>query len=637
MNPPDPKARTGPGRHEGQERTMQSSSPSSLPPSISTQTKPHAHSRRSFRKGKNIPNRENINLLASNNSPGAAQHPPNLLSPTERTNDRNWNKPSNESNLMDQELEQPKGEQLNTHFPPSIPISAQTHPASVRLAIRLNQEQHNRSEQPPHQPLSTSGRLRHTTPTRGGSSLIMRQIVAVEQMQEGARSILEATPEYMFQLNSLVANLDSLRQAGYVLNPLSMEDLELKKRCSGCGMSMGKYLRSQERRQRKEKRKNSMDRPSKSDLDANKEKTLSQKEKVDGKCKNDDDTKQTPKTKVFRCKFHPGTPTWNRNKKIWSCCGQPIASDPCGGAEQHHVRFYRAGDMTRLWQFHPTPRQPIMHTPDIRAAVAIDCEMGQAASGDSELIRITLIDYFSSAVLIDSLVYPSVKMEHYRTRFSGVSRRDMEAAKRAGSCIMGRDNARFAVWRYVGPETVVVGHSAHNDLESLRWIHTAVVDTYIIEDLLEKKKNCESKKDADKTKDGKVPVEADELLLLAGESAGNEHEHEHEHELHEGEESEEVKGSTVQKESSNPKAKPDDAPGKAEQEPRKKRNKGSGSLSLKTLARVRLGRDIQNADKKGHDSLEDALAARDLAHWHIANGERAELDKGKEGQLSFRK
>lgn len=80
---------------------------------------------------------------------------------------------------------------------------------------------------------------------------------------------------------------------------------------------MAKYLRSQERRQRKEKRKNSIDRPSKSDHDANKEKTLSQQEKVDGNCKNDDDTKQKPKTKVFRCKFHPGTPTWNRNKKVF--------------------------------------------------------------------------------------------------------------------------------------------------------------------------------------------------------------------------------------------------------------------------------------------------------------------------------
>ena len=50
-----------------------------------------------------------------------------------------------------------------------------------------------------------------------------------------------------------------------------------------------------------------------------------------------------------------------------------------------------------------------------------------------------------------------------------------------------------------------------------------------------------------------------------------------------------------------------------EQTPRKGR-KGSGALLLKTLAMVRLGREIQASGKKGHDSLEDVLAARDLAH-----------------------
>jgi hypothetical protein len=52
--------------------------------------------------------------------------------------------------------------------------------------------------------------------------------------------------------------------------------------------------------------------------------------------------------------------------------------------------------------------------------------------------------------------------------------------------------------------------------------------------------------------------------------------------------------------------------------PRKK-SKGSGNLSLKTLALTKLGREIQNAGKAGHDSFEDALAARDLVHWHICN------------------
>lgn len=113
--------------------------------------------------------------------------------------------------------------------------------------------------------------------------------------------------------------------------------------------------------------------------------------------------------------------------------------------------------------------------------MAIDCEMGTAKSGDSELIRVTLIDYFSSEVLVDKLVYPDVAMEHYNTRFSGVTRRDMENARVRRQCLMGKKRAREMVWRFVGPHTVVVGHSAHNDLTAMRWIHTVVVDTLLLE------------------------------------------------------------------------------------------------------------------------------------------------------------
>jgi DNA polymerase III epsilon subunit-like protein len=195
-----------------------------------------------------------------------------------------------------------------------------------------------------------------------------------------------------------------------------------------------------------------------------------------------------------------------------------------------------------------------------RQAVAIDCEMGTAASGDSELIRVTLIDYFSSAVLVDSLVYPDVEMSHYNTRFSGVTKKDIEMARAKGTCFRGRDQARAAVWRFVGPNTVVVGHSAHNDLTAMRWIHSVVVDTYLIE--------FAKAKAAQKIKEAKPPI----VVSI------------------------------------------DTGATPTEQTPRKG-GKGSGALSLKTLAMVRLGREIQA--KKGHDSLEDALAERDLAHYEL--------------------
>lgn len=191
----------------------------------------------------------------------------------------------------------------------------------------------------------------------------------------------------------------------------------------------------------------------------------------------------------------------------------------------------------------------------------------------------TLIDYFSSEVLVDKLVYPDVAMEHYNTRFSGVTRKEMENARALGQCLMGKKRAREAVWKFVGPHTVVVGHSAHNDLTAMRWIHTVVVDTWLLES---EKRAKEVKAKAEAERDGK------EQELSQSQNSTFE-------------DVDEVQETQQHKE--NP----------------KKKVKGSGALSLKTLTRERLRREIQTAGRKGHDSLEDAIATRDLAHWNVNN------------------
>jgi RNA exonuclease 1 len=194
--------------------------------------------------------------------------------------------------------------------------------------------------------------------------------------------------------------------------------------------------------------------------------------------------------------------------------------------------------------------------------------MGTAFDGDSELIRVTVIDYFTCETLIDSLVYPDIPMQHFNTRWSGIRRADMERALQQGQCIMGRDAARQALFEYVGASTIVVGHSAQNDLSALRWIHHRVVDSHMVESAVRK----ETKLREEQEKKEK------------GEEVDN-----------------------------NPKeGEPKDG-----QKKREKRGKGHpDGMSLKALAMKRLGRAIQ-VGKKGHDSLEDALAARDLIHSHL--------------------
>ncbi|EEH41042.2 hypothetical protein PAAG_03328 [Paracoccidioides lutzii Pb01] len=460
------------------------------------------------------------------------------------------------------------------------------------------------------------------------SLLPLRQTVATLEQGIPSPNAIEMTYKYMNVLNSLVAKQDRLGEFGYVLKPLSQSDLERKKKCEKCGKSMAKYLPKDGKPLKAEG-----DKPSNgsgnSDGNPGGAEGESREVKSEVKEKGEENDKNSkPKEKVIRCKFHPGTRLPNKLVKKRSCCGKQMWEKPCDGAEYHHAHHYSPGELAHHWTFYPTPQMPC-HSPDIRTAVAIDCEMGQGASGDSELIRITLVDYFSSAILINNLVYPSVKMEHFRTKFSGVRREDIETAKKRGTCIMGRDNARLAVWRYVGPSTVVVGHSAKYDLESLRWIHHNIVDTYMIEALIQKEIEKEyNKKQCASVKDGQVNAEKDSTasdglsspspcpaVKYGTRDAGDRQPNENELLKFDkdSKSSKELEGSGV-----NSKLDETGVRGKQEQQQRKK-PKGMGKLSLKSLAREKLGREIQSRGNRGHDSLEDALAARDLVHWHVCN------------------
>jgi hypothetical protein len=52
---------------------------------------------------------------------------------------------------------------------------------------------------------------------------------------DGSRAI-PLNPETLQQLNNLVAPAEELKQEGYVLKPLTVDELEQKKRCTTCGV-----------------------------------------------------------------------------------------------------------------------------------------------------------------------------------------------------------------------------------------------------------------------------------------------------------------------------------------------------------------------------------------------------------------
>lgn len=261
-------------------------------------------------------------------------------------------------------------------------------------------------------------------------------------------------------------------------------------------------------------------------------------------------------------------------------------AQPCCSRDEHSPRHYRPGELEANWLYHQTPSPPPSKGRSlISPAVVIDCEMGTADSGETELIRLSLIDFYSGRVLLDKLVFPDCKMAHYNTRFSGVSRAMMNEARRARTCIFGRAKARQEVWRFVGPDTIVVGHGANGDMSSLRWIHHTVIDTLLLEqnwvrrqELIEERRLKEEALQKEKEA-REAGIILDDGQLLQGEG-----------------EDEDEGGVSVEKKAVQPKP----------------------PMSLKALSKERLNRIIQ-INGQGHDSVEDAIATRDLLQWYILN------------------
>jgi RNA exonuclease 1 len=121
--------------------------------------------------------------------------------------------------------------------------------------------------------------------------------------------------------------------------------------------------------------------------------------------------------------------------------------------------------------------------------------MGVASDKESELIRLTVVDYFSGKTLIDTLVYPSVPMQHFNTRWSGVTKSQIERARKQRRCIFGTTAARAAIFKYVGRETFVVGHGMQHDLLCLRWHHDRIVDSYLVESGIRKEAQMRAEED----------------------------------------------------------------------------------------------------------------------------------------------
>ncbi|KAK3299896.1 ribonuclease H-like domain-containing protein [Chaetomium fimeti] len=134
----------------------------------------------------------------------------------------------------------------------------------------------------------------------------------------------------------------------------------------------------------------------------------------------------------------------------------------------------------------PTPPRNPLHPR--HHAVVLDCEMAgtSPSRADDYPISLSLLDFFTGAVLVDALVRPAggVVVRDWRSGITGITAGRMAAAGREesgdGEPLVGREGARERVLEFVDAETVVVGQAVQFDLKALGLVHGRVVDSAVV-------------------------------------------------------------------------------------------------------------------------------------------------------------
>ena len=109
-----------------------------------------------------------------------------------------------------------------------------------------------------------------------------------------------------------------------------------------------------------------------------------------------------------------------------------------------------------------TKNNSIKPNSGITDEVALDCEMVECYHHKSVLARVSIVNLFGHPIL-DSYVAPPAKVTDYRTRYSGIRKRDLDNAP-------DFDTVQAEVASII-KDRIVIGHAIHNDFAVLKLSH----------------------------------------------------------------------------------------------------------------------------------------------------------------------
>ena len=208
------------------------------------------------------------------------------------------------------------------------------------------------------------------------------------------------------------------------------------------------------------------------------------------------------------CSYHHGRKAGPRpspgmiSETKWTCCGGVVGFQ--SGCEIAPTHVFKVTDPKRLALQLPFSKTPPNPKIKLERALALDCEMSYTTHG-MELTRVTATAFPSGKIVIDALVKPYGVVLDFNTRFSGVSSEMLTSAspwrpiaafpdvstvglinptlqsppEKLG-IFASLSQVKKALYHYISPDTILIGHALENDLLYLRMCHEAIVDTAVL-------------------------------------------------------------------------------------------------------------------------------------------------------------
>lgn len=192
---------------------------------------------------------------------------------------------------------------------------------------------------------------------------------------------------------------------------------------------------------------------------------------------------KTQSTCVYHWARLPYDFVTKKRSNVYPCCSERVGeSSGCSRLDKHVYKLTESQNLAAVVPFVIAPTTSTAsssNSDNTLFAAGIDCEMAYTTYG-TELIRVTVVDWDTGRTVLDRTVFPFGEIVDLNTHFSGIS--DINA----GVTIDGKhyptisfNEARNLLFKFVSAQTILIGHGLENDLNTLRLLHTQVVDTAI--------------------------------------------------------------------------------------------------------------------------------------------------------------